>query len=125
MLTHGSSHAIGNNPDGTAERYGARQGSTTCLRIPARSGSFKRPSPHRLRPRGFLHGVHWQARTPLPSDDDVIDVGCSRDEVEDLAHVTMCLRGLELSELFVSANGEDWKHIAAIRRHRYQLAENS
>ena len=33
--------------------------------------------------------MHWQARTPLPSDDDVIDIGRSRDEVEDLAHVTL------------------------------------
>ena len=62
--------------------------------------------------------MYWQARTPLPSDDDVVDVGRSRDEVEDLAHVTMSLRGLDVSELYASEDGEDWRHIATIHRLR-------
>jgi hypothetical protein len=60
--------------------------------------------------------MHWQARTPLPSQDVVVDSGRSRDEVEDLAHVTMSIRGLELSELYTSDDGEHWQRVTTIRR---------
>ena len=60
--------------------------------------------------------MQWQARTPLPADDDVVDTGRSRDEVEDLAHVTMSLRGLVVSELYASEDGEEWQHVDTLRR---------
>jgi len=69
--------------------------------------------------------MQWQARTPLPSDDDVVDFGRSRDEVEDLARITMSLRGLDVAELYVSDDGEDWQHAATIHRRTHRELEAS
>ena len=69
--------------------------------------------------------MQWQARTPLPSDDDVVDFGRSRDEVEDLARITMSLRGLDVAELYVSEDGEDWQHVATIHRRKHLELEAS